>query len=405
MQIFEVVGSVKDKNILLLQGPMGTFFNYLDRKFSKEGAKTFRVGLNAADEFFSDAKHFTPFRGKKYEWEKFIENYLQSHFIDMIFLFGDCRYYQALAIKVAKESGVKIFIFEEGYIRPDFIAIEANGVNNYSTLPRKREFYDTLEYSQDIECNNKNIKHFGSTYGIMALYAIVYYFMASFFRYRYPHYEHHRHLSFFLEGFYGVRNFLRKQFYRVIERGLNNLFSSRYSKQYYFVPLQTYDDFQVSRHSNYKNIEEFIFEVLLSFSKFAPKDKYLVIKHHPMDRGKKNYKSFIEKHSQEFGCKDRVKVVYDLHLPTLLNNTIATVTINSTVGISALLHNSPTKCMGRALYDIEGLTSKDISLNNFWENYTEVDSKLFQKFRCHLIQHTQINGTFYFWNDKVYGLK
>lgn len=405
MQIFEVIGDIKDKNILLLQGPMGAFFNFLDKKFTSQGAKTFRIGFNAGDEFFSDTKHFTPYRDKPSEWEKFISDYLRSHAIDLIFLFGDCRYYQRLAIKIAKEMGVRVFIFEEGYIRPDFITIEENGVNDHSSLPRNREFYDALIYSEEAQCNYKNAKHIGSTYKIMALQAAAYYVVARMFRFKYPYYEHHKNFSAFLELFYGVRNFLRKQLYSVQEAGLEHAFSDEYSKRYYFVALQTHDDFQIKEHSKYKNMEEFILEVLQSFAKYAPKDRYLVIKHHPMDRGKKDYKPFIKKHASELGCSERVKVVHDVHLPTLLKHSIATITVNSTVGISSLYHNIPTKCMGNALYDIEGMTSKHVSLDDFWENYEEVDSELFQKFRCYLIQHTQINSTFYFWNYGRFSLK
>ena len=40
-------------------------------------------------------------------------------------------------------------------------------------------------------------------------------------------------------------------------------------------------------HSKYNSIEEFIEEVLISFSKFAKKDKFIFIKHHPVDREEK----------------------------------------------------------------------------------------------------------------------
>ena len=395
MQIVDIVGNVSGKNILLLQGPMGKFFNLLDHKFMSLGATTFRIGLNAGDEFFADARHFTPFKGRIEEWKSFIAAFNKKHSIDMVFVFGDCRFYQNKAIKIAKKQGLEVFVFEEGYVRPDFITLEKNGVNDNSSLPREREFYDALEYHDKMECNSKNILHIGNTYKEMAWQATLYYLVGNIFFFKYPHYHHHRTFSALLEAFYGVRNFVRKQRYRFQEFNAQKLYQTQLHKQYYFVALQTYEDFQILHHSDYKNIEEFIVEVLSSFAHNAAKNKYLVIKHHPMDRGKKDYARFISAYAGKLGCAERVNVVYDVHLPTLLKNAIATVTINSTVGVSSLYHTTPTLCRGRSFYDIEGLTSKGVKLDDFWENYKAVDGELFNKFRCYLIQKTQVNGSFY----------
>ena len=395
MQIVDIVGNVSGKNILLLQGPMGKFFNLLDHKFITLGATTFRIGLNAGDEFFADARHFIPFKGRIEEWESFIAEFYEKHSIDMIFVFGDCRFYQSKAIKVAKREGVEVFVFEEGYIRPDFITLERNGVNDNSSLPREREFYDALAYHDKMECNSKNIRHIGNTYNEMAREAILYYIVGNLFYFKYPHYHHHRTFSALLEAFYGVRNFVRKQRYRLQEFNAKNLYQLQLHKQYFFVALQTHEDFQILHHSDYKSVEAFIEEVLFSFAYKAPKDKYLVIKHHPMDRGKKDYARFIRNYATKLGCVERVNIVYDVHLPTLLKNAIGTITINSTVGISSLFHATPTLCLGRSFYDIKGLTSQGVKLNDFWKNYKPVDEDLFNKFRCYLIQKTQINGSFY----------
>ncbi|WP_428738923.1 capsule biosynthesis protein [Sulfurimonas sp.] len=395
MQIFEIIGDVKGKNILLLQGPMGDFFNTLDHKFMDHGAKTFRIGLNAGDEFFADVNHFTPFKGRIEEWESFISEFYATHEIDMIFVFGDCRFYQSQAINIAKKMNIRAFVFEEGYIRPDFITLEENGVNDNSSIPRERQFYDALGYNETKMCNKKNVLHIGNTYLKMAKQASAYYFISNLFFFRYPYYQHHRSFSSFHEHLYGWRNFFRKYLYKVLEWNQEQFYKTTVSKKYYFVALQTFEDFQIIKHSDYNSIEEFILEVLESFAHNAPKDTYLVVKHHPMDRGKRNYKHFVMLHAETLNCEKRVKVVYDLHLPTLLQNAIATITINSTVGISSLYHNTPVICMGRSFYDIEGLTSKDMKLDDFWDNYKEIDRELFQKFRCYLIEKTQINGNFY----------
>ena len=395
MQIFDIIGNVETKNILLLQGPMGPFFNKLDKKFTQRGAKTFRIGLNAGDEYFADANHFTPYKETQEKWHLFVEDFYIRHAIDMLFVFGDCRCYQERAIQIAKQLNIRVFVFEEGYIRPDFITLEEDGVNKNSTLSQERSFYDALSYHKDMECNKKNIHKIGSTYARMAWYATLYYIISNLFARKYPHYKHHRKFSSLVEAFYGIKNFIRKNIYTIAEFQAIKKFETTLCKRYYFVAIQTHDDFQIKKHSHYRSIEEFLEEVLVSFSKHAPKDTFIVFKHHPMDRGKKNYKPLLKKLAKQLQCEKRVYIVYDLHLPRLLKNAKATVTVNSTVGISSLYHSTPTICLGESMYDIEGLTSKGIPLDLFWREYTPVDEQLFDKFRCYLIQKTQLNWSFY----------
>jgi capsular polysaccharide export protein len=86
--------------------------------------------------------------------------------------------------------------------------------------------------------------------------------------------------------------------------------------------------------------------------------------------------------------------VHDLPMPELLTHSKAVVTINSTAGISALIHNKPLKVMGRALYDIKGITYQG-HLNQFWTSGFKPDMKLFKQFRLYLLKNTQINAVYY----------
>ncbi len=383
---------MKNKTILFLQGPMGGFFKRLDRQFRQRGALTYKIGLNVGDSFFSSRDNYIPYRGTKNDWGKFIHNFLLEKRVDKIFLFGDCRFYQRVTIEQSKKLNIDIFVFEEGYIRPDFITMERYGVNYFSHIPRDRNFYDILDISQ---FEDKKIYDTNTKYYRMGWSATTYYILSSLFWFRYPHYEHHRKLNFVTEAFYGVRNVLRKHKYKLTENGLLEKILDQYKNNYYFVPLQTYNDFQVKEHSNFDSIEEFLEVLLISFAKFAPQERRLVIKHHPMDRGRKEYTQLIKKLSRKLDIEDRVIAMHDLHLPSCLKNAIGTITINSTVGISSLYHHTPTLVLGNAIYDIKGLTCKDIPLDEFWERYRVPNEGLFEKFRRYLIENTQLNGSFY----------
>ena len=121
----------------------------------------------------------------------------------------------------------------------------------------------------------------------------------------------------------------------------------------------------------------------------------LIFKHHPVDRGRKDYKNFIIEQAILLDIEDKVLVLYDIYLPSLLKNAKGTITINSTVGLSSLYHETPTITLGNAIYDIEGLTSKGMSLDDFWHNQVNPDMDLLDKYRAYIIKNTQLNGSFY----------
>ncbi len=388
----KIIGRIHGKNILLLQGPLGDFFTKLDTFFRAQGAKTVRICLNAGDQFFAHPDNAIAYRGTAAQWPSFLRQILTAYRIDCIFLFGDCRLYHKIALEEARAAGVECFVFEEGYIRPDYMTLEKNGVNDFSDLPRERSFYERLPAA-----DRSSSPIFKANYNHLraALQAVVYYLIMGLLRFRYPHYRHHRERACLKQAFYGIRNGCRKLWYKVSESRVSALVSAGWRKKYYFVPLQTHNDFQVCTHSDFDSIEAFIDEVLVSFARHAPADTFLIIKHHPANRGIKNYTRLIRRRAKQWGIPGRVGVVHDTHLPTCLKNALGTVTINSTVGISSLFHETPTITLGRAVYDIDGLTCRGMALEDFWRSRTSPDKTLFWKFRSHLIQHTQLNGSFF----------
>ena len=389
----EILLNIKNKNVLFLQGPMGYYFRRLNTLLKKNKNRVYQIGFNKGDEFFAYKEDYFNFKGDIYEWEKFVGRFLEKYAIDIVFLFGDCRIYHRKAILYCRKNKILVYVFEEGYIRPNYITIEKFGVNKNSSLPRNRSFYDDLD--PDIIHVKKEVKRFGNTFIYMAFQASIYYFVSSLFKSEFPNYEHHRNFSSREEFSIGVLNLFRFLLYKFKERGLNKKYKKYYNKQYFLVALQTNSDSQVKFHSSFNSIEQFIKYVLISFSKYAPKEKIIVLKHHPMDRGRADYFAYTKKLSIELGISKRVHIVYDVHLPTLLKNAISTITINSTVGLSSLYHKTPVICLGEAIYNIEGLTAKGYDLNSFWQTSFEIDKVLYYKFRRFLIENTQINDSFY----------
>lgn len=378
----------KDKHVLLLQGQIGPYFRRLASQLRAQGATVTKLNFNGGDWLFCPGG--INYRGRMENLPAAIEALVVEKKIDVIMLFGDCRPVHEHVHEIAHRHGVDMRVFEEGYVRPDFITCERSGVNGYSPIPRSAAFYRSLPELEDPKQDP-----IGKTYWHMAAWAVLYYTAAGLLRPLYPFYTHHRPLGV-AEGFPWIRSAWRKAFYRFKERGLQEWLCSNKPKAFYLVPLQVHNDTQVTVHSKYESVDEFISETLVSFAKHAPDDTLLVFKHHPMDRAYRDYTRLIRAKVAALGISGRVFYIHDQHLPTLLGHAKGAVVINSTVGLSAIHQGVPTKVCGDALYDFAGLTYGG-ALDDFWSNTDKanVDTDLYRRFRNYLIRATQINGSFY----------
>ncbi|WP_444932168.1 capsule biosynthesis protein [Microbulbifer sp. SSSA002] len=373
---------------VFLQGPHGPFFAKLARRLSQQGIVTHKINFNGGDRHFSWANFQVDFSESENDWADFFKAYLVEHAVKVVFVYGDCRSYHSKARDVCKSLGVAFGVFEEGYLRPDFITLEWGGVNAYSNVDWSREAID--EYQS---CRRKLAPPVGQTFWHRAIYATRYYVAMRLCRSRFPSYHHHRNRDWKAETGCWLLSFVRKGLYRLTECHLMQKLTSQYRRRFFLFPLQTRDDFQLREHSDLLSIENSIDRVLKSFAKNAPADTVMVIKHHPMDRGFCHYQQLIDSLEARYGIQGRVIYCHDLHLPTLLQHALGVVTINSTVGISALLHEVPTKLLGRALYDMPGLTHQG-PLASFWSNPEKVDISLFTRFHTYLYEQTQLDGSF-----------
>ncbi|EAJ2631515.1 capsule biosynthesis protein [Campylobacter coli] len=374
------------KNVLLLQGPVGTFFHRLAIKMEKNKTKVLKLNFNGGDFFFYP-------NGKRCkcdekDLENFYENFFKEKKIDAIVMYNDCRLIHAKAIKVAKGLGIGIWIFEEGYLRPYCITFEKDGVNANSSLPRDKNFY--------LSCNiltKESIKEIPGGFKFMAFSAFLYwlfsFLLAPFFNNK----LHHRTL-FPFEFLFWFRSLYRKYLYKLTEKKLNQKIYSL-EKKYFLAILQVYNDTQIKHHYR-KSIEEFIEELILSFANHARAKSYLVFKHHPMDRGYRNYSKLINELSQKYHVEGRIFYVHDTYLPTLLKNALGCITINSTVGLSAILEGCPTKVCGNAFYNFEGLAYPK-KLQFFWReaHAYKPNPSLVINFKNYLLNTNQFNGNFY----------
>lgn len=377
------------KRYLLLQGPMGPFFNDMAEWLESQGREATNVVFNAGDRFYCQKRQYLTYAQSPEKFPHWLKETWQTYPFDTILCFGDCRLLHQAAKRWAQAKGVRFLAFEEGYLRPHFITLESGGVNAYSSLPRDPEFYRHLPERPELEVHSLK-----PSTRLRIWHAMWYYFVSWQQQTQFPEYRHHKVFSPWYEGKCWIRAGWRKQWYRYKERHVMDLLRTTLDKRYFLAILQVYNDSQIRNHSPYKDVRNYINDVMFSFSKKASATDYLVFKHHPMDRGHRLYGPLIKKLGKQYGVSDRVIYVHDIPMPRMLAHSKAVITINSTAGISALIHNKPLIVMGQALYDIKGLTYQG-HLNQYWAANFKPDARLFKKFSIYLRANTQINAVFY----------
>ncbi len=399
------------KKVLLLQGPVGEFFQKLSDYWIVRGAEVIKVNFNPGDDHFYKDKAIQ-YKESLYQWPRYLRELLISREVDAVFLFGDCRNIHKPARSLCDTLNIDLWCFEEGYFRPNFYTLEKNGVNYYSSLT------NTNPYSLSAQEIKTLLVSYPKRFTQMCLAGFRYWLANVMHTTQYPYYTHHRDLNF-QKAAYWIRSFLRYLEYKVSERHIRKLITSpdlnfgpsstlnsvssstslsgSNSRSFFLVPLQVHDDSQMTEHSDYHSVEEFIEEVLSSFAEFVKESSSLdsvIIKHHPMDRGHVHYGSFISSLSDSLGISSQVFYVHDLALPEIFPHCKGCITVNSTFGLQSLSHQVPVITMGRCFYAKEGLTFQG-TLNEFWRNPGAVNKDIFNNYKAHVIATTQVNGCLY----------
>ena len=378
------------KNTLLLQGPAGPFFSRISTVLKEAGcAEVRKINFNAGDWVFyqnADANY----KGTLEEWPAYLLRFIQKYKIDVVIIFGDCRPIHIAAKTICESSAVELWVFEEGYVRPDFITFERDGVNAHSCLPRDTDFYYGLE-----PAGARDTFPIGKAFWRAALYSAIYYFIGALGNKFFPNRLYHRDLRFLLEGLLWTRGAMRKIIFKIKERGELEILTAPNSP-FFLIALQVNHDFQVQKHSGFASVEAFIRSSVASFASSADSKFTLVIKHHPLDRPYHDYSSIVCSLRADHNLGDRLRYLHDQHLPTLLSNAVGVIVINSTVGMSALQHGVAVKPCGLALYDLPGLCYQG-GLDEFWAAAptAKPNLTLLDRYLGFVIEKTQINGNFY----------
>lgn len=240
----------------------------------------------------------------------------ENHGCETVILWNGMKQPNRTPYVVAKAVGKKTQLFENGLL-PHTTVLDSNGVNAMNSLPRESAFY--RKWQGDLKSVDKNL--------------VV----------RAPH-----------------KN--RKAGQSEIELPL----------RYVFVPFQVPNDTQIVCHSPWvEDMEAFYqkLEYALDFLKQQADWQAFkfVVKEHPSWP-----RSFTHLHHKN----DDIIFANDNNTQQLVENALAVVTINSTVGIEALLLDKSVITLGNAFFNIDGLVEHCPDQQSFNQALLQIDNQV-----------------------------
>jgi len=377
-----------DRGFLFLQGMATRFFERLGSALTARGHAVHRVNFNGGDRVFWRLPDSVDFRGREHEWPEFLDRLVVEKAISDIILFGDCRPMHRAAIRLAEQRSLLVHVVEEGYLRPGWISFEQGGVNGYSSLPKDAEWY--RERAAELPEWERSPAPPG-TFRRRAFEDVLYNFSSMAAMWWFPHYKTHRPYHQIIEYAGWLR---RLALMRNSERRAAGAMDALTGDPIYLFPLQLDCDYQMRVHSPFRATHLAIDCVIGSFARHAPAASRLVVKLHPMDSGLVDWSGMVGHVAAEHMVAQRVTVLDGGELPKVLALSQALVTVNSTVGAQALANGLPVIALGKAVYDMSGLTYQG-DLDHFWTEAGPPDAELFDAFRRVLAARCMIQGSFF----------
>jgi len=382
-------GSVQQRRILIIQGDWESGMSRLALDLKDAGHKVAKVMFCAPDMTYAiKGIRIHMFRRPLEEFESWLREIVRKHRYDSFFLYNHYRPYNQIAWDLAEDLSLHCQVFEMGLIRPDCVMVFDNKTQPIKEVARLWEKVIRGEYNPKPVSRPAELCQINTTAKLVQ-------FCTNFLISRitsplFPHFVDQRQMNLWHHLKHGMIHLVR-----FIERDRDGdydpWFAGEMSDQYYAVPLQVHSDTQIIKCSSFNSIEQFIRKVVLSFANHAPSRTKLVFKVHPMDRGYKDYSDLITGLNHSIGG-NRLLYVDRIHLPTLLENARGVVNINSSVGISGLIHNAPVIALGQAVYDLPEITFQG-DLDDFWTKAQPPDPQRVKQFLNLLLEHNQGRGT------------
>ena len=161
----------------------------------------------------------------------------------------------------------------------------------------------------------------------------------------------------------------------------------------FLFPLQLPGDYQIKVHAPGGNLFDIVDGVIENFALHAPDNARILFKVHPIDNELSGWHRRIGEAAGRANAKDRVFCVNGGSLDAMIEQSSGIVTVNSTVGITALMARKPVIALGAAIFAMPGLTHQG-SLSAFWSHPEAPNPELVDAMLKVLIDRIQVRGGF-----------
>jgi len=377
------------RRFLFLQGPITPFFDEVGAGLRRLGHAVHRINLCLGDKLIWRGPGSVDFTERPAEWPAFIAAFLDRHAVTDMVLLGEQRFYHREAIAAAHARGVGVVATDFGYLRPDWITLERDGMNRESRFPR--EPGAILALAENLPPPDLAVRHRDSFLN-QAAWDVAYHLVSlipGFFR----HYDSH-------QIYHPVQVYLGTLFRIVTRRRANRRADGiiaalkRQGGPLFLMAMQMETDFSVRAYSHYPDLDTAIEEVTRSFAAHAPAGAQLLVKVHPLDPAVKNWHRRVNGIARRAGVPGRVHYLGGGNLGDITESVQGVVTINSTVGLRAIVDRLPTLALGDALYKVPGLTHAG-TLDSFWSEGRPPDPALREAFLRGIAHCLHVRGAYY----------
>ncbi|CAM3954950.1 hypothetical protein [Mesobacillus thioparans] len=272
-----------------------------------------------------------------------LKEYDLQYNIDLFIFFGNSLYSNIIRSYCIKNNK-NYFNMENGYFRPFTLMVDPKGVNYDSTIPRETEFYSSVvvdkerltKYLHQPEVTKVNRT---DTLPLRKTF--------------YDYYD------LTIEDKELVKDVKKSDFSTVHEE--------LYLQDYIYIPFQLETDSQIIKHSktikSMRQLVEVTSNALREFNKSNNTDLKIIYKTHPLYKSELN---IIDLDGIERICNSSENLIFltEGDNKKLVENAKAVITINSTVGLEALLFSKPVITLGEAFYGIEEISYPCKDLND-----------------------------------------
>lgn len=378
------------QGFLFLQVDTSIFAARLADALAATGARIEKIHLCTGDLLFWPRRGARWYRGKAADWPGFVGSVMDECAITDLILTGEQRAYHRAAIAEARKRNINVTIHDLGYLRPDWIAFEQDGMATWSRFPRTPEAVRHLASTvPDADFARK----YEDSFTVQAASDVAFHVSTAFLWFLFPHYRSFQP--------YGVVRGYGGTLWRLLRGGRlaaeANAAIARIraaGTPYFVLPLQMEADFSLRAYSPFPDIVTPLQTVIASFARHAAPGTCLFVKLHPHDPGLRPWRRLIAEMAERNGIAGRVIFIDGGSLDALLEQAQGVVTVNSTVGIWALRAGVPVKVLGDAIFDMPGLTHQG-SLPVFWTAPERPDPSLIADFLRAIAHTLHIRGVFY----------